>query len=48
MDDQLRKTLALANELLKSLTSLPHPWNKRFHAFLRPLQELVAKLEELS
>jgi hypothetical protein len=48
MDDYLRKTLAMASELIKALTILPHSWNKRFHVFLRPLQGLVAKLNELS
>ena len=48
MDDQIRQVGTLAIQLLKALTTLPPPWNKRFHMFMRPLQGLVAKLEEIS
>jgi hypothetical protein len=46
MDDQLKEAHAMASTLPKALGTLPHPWNKKFHMFLRPLQGLVAKLHK--
>ena len=48
MDAQLKKAGALATELLKLLTTLPSPWNRRFHVCHRALRVLIDKLGEIS
>lgn len=48
LDDQMKRAAALAGELGKLLSRLPHPWNKPFHGFLRPLQAMLAKLHEVT
>jgi hypothetical protein len=48
MDTQLRQAGTMATELLKALTTLPHPWNKNFHPYIRALQGLVEKIGMLS
>ena len=48
MDSQLKKAGALAAELLKLLTGLPRPWNRRFHVFNRALRGLIDKLDGIS
>jgi hypothetical protein len=42
MDDQLKKAGAMATELLKLLTGLPSPWNRRFHVFNRRRVKLLS------
>jgi hypothetical protein len=48
MDEQLRKAGALAMELMKLLTGLPRPWNKRFLVFIRALKGLLGRLGDIS
>ena len=48
MDSQLKKAGALATELLKTLTTLPRPWNRRFHICHRALRVLIDKLGAIS
>lgn len=44
---QLQRAVTLATELQKLLSSLPHPLSKQFHAFVEPLEALLARLQEL-
>lgn len=37
----------LISELWTVLTRLPHPWDKKVHGYMLPLQELKSKLEEV-
>jgi hypothetical protein len=48
MDGQFKKAGALATELLKILTTMPHPWNRRFGPFIRALRGLLDKLSQVS
>jgi hypothetical protein len=51
MDDQLKKAQVMATTLLKALTTLTtllHPWSKRFYMFLRHVHGLLVKLDEIS
>ena len=47
-DSQLRKAEAMASELLKLLTTMPRPWNRRFGVFIRALRGLLDKLSQIS
>jgi hypothetical protein len=48
MDGQLKKAAAMASELLKILTTMPRPWNRRFGPFIRALRGLLDKLSQVS
>lgn len=47
-DSQLKKAGTLATELLKILTTLPSPWNRRFSMFRRALRGLIDKVGDVS
>jgi hypothetical protein len=47
-DSQLKKAGTLATELLKILTTLPSPWNRRFSVFRRALRGLIDKVGDIS
>jgi hypothetical protein len=48
MDAQLKKAGATASELLKLLTTMPRPWNRRFGVFNQALRRLLDKLSQIS
>ena len=48
MDAQLKKAGAMASELLKLLTTMPRPWNRRFGVFNQALRRLLDKLNQIS
>jgi hypothetical protein len=48
MDGQLKKAAGLATELLKILTTMPSPWNRRFGVSIRALRGLLDKLSQVS
>ena len=38
----------MASELLKLLTTMPRPWNRRFGVFIQALRDLIDKLGQIS